>query len=1215
MSGQVLRKASGMASAIGKAMWQGRGGVARVGVMLTAAALCVGVAAGSVHAAPMSRPIDPRMLQEYANDAARYADAVRGYREAATAVIKQMYQRRMSEIRGKYDPQITLNEQEEKQRRMDAIAMFESFLRKYPADKRWSPDAMFRLAELYYEKSSDEFLVATEAYQKSLDSATPPSSQAPMADYTRTIDLYRRMLVDFPNYRLLDAAYYLLGFCHSEMGQEPEAKQVLLALTCSNQYRPLDPPAAPVKEAALTTNGRSLKDIYGECKPVRPESKFLAEAWTRVGEIHFDNGELEEAISAYTQVLAFKDSTYFDKALYKLAWSYYRDNRFQKAIEEFDLLIKYADEKKLKGETFGSDLRPEAIQYLSISFAEPDWDGDTLPDPETGIQRARKFYKGREAEPHVREVYQRLADMYFDTAKYVEAIEVYKTVLDLYPFSPESPQMQDKIVRAYERDRNMVEAAKAREALGIKYSKGTEWAEKNKDNPDALAAAQALSEDALLSAATGIHAAAQACKGQIQGTPTAADLANCKQMYATAADLYEKYLQVYPDSKRAYEFSAYYADALYYSGQLDRAIVAYTTVRDSEQDNKYQEDSAFRIIKAYEELLEGMKTSKQLEEPPIPDENNTKAPVTALPMPEMMQKYVAAIDWYTTNLQTEKVDALKYAAAVQVLRYRNWPDARGRLAQIAQQFCGTQSDLGFKSYDAMLKTYFIDYGVDDEKKKDCALGRLLEVADQFVASPCGKAANAKDYLARIEQIRRSVKSKVIADRVKLAIENEEQGTDRKLTMCEEGSGGIALVTGGPTAAGGTGKGPDGAPRGGVSTEIDVGLALDLIELVNASPKDDDSPTNLNNACVIYERLFQFNEATKCYERLAKEYPASPLALDAVWNAARNHRRFFNFDEAVGYYVTIAQDPKYATYEHRKDALGIAAQLLDNDQQYDRAATMYLKFADTVAEKPGDSAQATSFACNDYKKLKDTARHAKCLNNLLKRFKAEPEAGDYVVNAYMELAVIAEQGKDKNATLNAYKKVRDEFQSRGLKPATPAAAAAAKAEFLLLEEKYKAFVSKKLVFSSKPEQVKKAFDDFTNEAKSLRDEYEKVWAYKDANWTLASFLRRGDIFYEFAQKLIYQAEHAPDDVKALEKKVCRSNPDDCGMVEGQYKDAVFQFVTPMEDEAKNQWRSTLERASQLGVTNQYVKKARESLSKYLPEEFPFVKDERIGLEYP
>ena len=70
-----------------------------------------------------------------------------------------------------------------------------------------------------------------------------------------------------------------------------------------------------------------------------------------------------------------------------------------------------------------------------------------------------------------------------------------------------------------------------------------------------------------------------------------------------------------------------------------------------------------------------------------------------------------------------------------------------------------------------------------------------------------------------------------------------------------------------------------------------------------------------------------------------------------------------------------------------------------------------------------------------------------------------------------------------------------------------------------------------------------------------------------------------------------------------------------MVEAQYKDAIFQFVTPIEDEAKDMWRKTLEQATNLGVTNKYVRRARKNLSLYLPEEFPNVKDERIGLERP
>jgi hypothetical protein len=404
-------------------------------------------------------------------------------------------------------------------------------------------------------------------------------------------------------------------------------------------------------------------------------------------------------------------------------------------------------------------------------------------------------------------------------------------------------------------------------------------------------------------------------------------------------------------------------------------------------------------------------------------------------------------------------------------------------------------------------------------------------------------------------------------------------------------------------------------RSKISTDLDEGLALDLMDLIKADPKDRDAPSNLNNACVIYEKIFKYGEATKCYERLARDYPDNPLAKDAVWNAARNQYRFFEFEKAVDGYLKIATDPKFAKFEHRREAVGIAAQLLDNDQQYARAAELYRKYAENIADKPSESAQAFSLACAALEKNKDTAREVSCLHDLIRRYGKQQEAGEYVVSAYLKLAQLAEQGHDKKATLAAYKQVRDEFIARRLPPASPAAAAAAKADFLILEQKFKEFQAKTLRFTSDPNQVRKVFDQFTNEAKALQEEYAKIWDYKDANWTLASFLRRGDIFYEFAQKLIKAADNPPDDVKKLSKKACKVDPNLCNVAETEYKDAIYQFVTPVEEEAKRQWKSTLERAATLGVTNEYVKKARENLSKYLPDEFPFVKDERIGLEYP
>lgn len=1185
-------------------------------VLLSGGGWAAGKAAAP--ARPKALP-DPKVLDELAQDVTRFTEAVQGYRSAANGIIKRTYAEKINAIRAKYEPQISGNEKEEKQRRIDAIAVLEGFLRKYPADRKWTPDVMFRLAELYYEKSADDFLAAQEIYQKALDSDNPPTTPSPRPDYSATVNLYRRLLVEFPNYRLLDATYYLLGFCLAEMGQDAEGKQALLALVCSNRFHPLDPPAPVAKSTGM--NKGALVDAYTDCTPIKKDSKFLPETWTRVGEMHFDAGELALAISAYSQVLAFKDSAYYDKAIYKLAWSYYRDNRFPEAIREFDNLVKWADSKKAGGDKFGSDLRPEAVQYLGISFSEPDWDGDTLPDKETGLERVQAFYKGREDEPHVKEVFQRLGDMYFDMTKYDDAIAVYKVILQKWPYFAEAPSLQEKIIKAYERGRNLVAAAKEREVLGRTYSKGSDWYKANKDKPEALAVAAQLAEDALLSAATTVHAAAQACKAKWeQDKSDARKLDECLQTYRTAAELYEKYLTAYPTSKRAYEFSYFYADALYYGGKVPESIPAYLAVRDSNLDNKYQQDAALQIIKAYEEIIDKMKAARTIEDPPIPDEKNTKPPVVALAMHETYKKYMAALDWYVANLPDERTPDLRYASAVLMLKHRQWPEARARLGEIADAYCAGKPEVGFKAYDAILTTYFIDFNIDDEEAKDCALGRLLDVTEKFSQSACSKSPQAKPYLARIAEIKASVKSTVIKKRLDKALENEEKGTSSQLVMCREGVGGIAIVTGAasPTpAAGGKPVGGAGAQaqRSKISTDLDEGLALDLMDLIAADPKDRDAPSNLNNACVIYEKIFKYGEATKCYERLARDYPDNPLAKDAVWNAARNQYRFFEFEKAVNGYLKIATDPKFAKFEHRREAVGIAAQLLDNDQQYARAAELYRKYAENIADKPSDSAQAFSFGCNALEKNKETAKEISCLHELVRRYGKQQAAGEYVVSAYLKLATIAEQGHDRRATMTAYKQVREEFIARRLPAASPAAAAAAKADFLILEEKFKEFQAKTLRFTSDPNQVRKVFDSFTTEAKGLQDEYAKIWDYKDATWTLASFLRRGDIFYEFAQKLIKAADNPPEEVKKLSKKACKVNPNLCGVAETEYKDAIFQFVTPVEDEAKRQWKSTLERAVNLGVTNDYVKKARENLSKYLPDEFPFVKDERIGIEAP
>src|SRR5947207_10158066 len=90
---------------------------------------------------------DPRLLDDMAKDVQHFAELVGEYRGTARSILKRSYQEKIKQINAKYDQQIDLDDREARERRRDAIAMFEAFLLKYPNDKRWTPDAMFRLAE------------------------------------------------------------------------------------------------------------------------------------------------------------------------------------------------------------------------------------------------------------------------------------------------------------------------------------------------------------------------------------------------------------------------------------------------------------------------------------------------------------------------------------------------------------------------------------------------------------------------------------------------------------------------------------------------------------------------------------------------------------------------------------------------------------------------------------------------------------------------------------------------------------------------------------------------------------------------------------------------------------------------------------------------------------------------------------------------------------
>ena len=349
-------------------------------LVLVATALCAGAAFGQAGMMPRYRGEVGELLDDPAlmkSEAAQFTAAFNLYKQAASEFRDEVREfigdeinKRQRKIAGTYQTQIDEIDKVQFKLRKEAIARLESFIYRHRDHDRYTPDAMFRLAELYYEDSIAEYNRAQDNFDEQLNLYNrgklldPPDDKD--KEFARSIALYKYLhwlpagsRMDplsgklagvvlprrWPDYRNADAALYLQGFCEAEMGAFDKSIATLSSL--GKQY---------------------------------PKSRYVAEAWLRVGEMYFDNNEFEQAADAYRRAAATKDPKMYGLALYKLGWSYFQMYRYPEAVGWFQTLIEhYASETNIKSKQ-DSGLRLEAIEYLAKSLAEPSWDEDGCAD-------------------------------------------------------------------------------------------------------------------------------------------------------------------------------------------------------------------------------------------------------------------------------------------------------------------------------------------------------------------------------------------------------------------------------------------------------------------------------------------------------------------------------------------------------------------------------------------------------------------------------------------------------------------------------------------------------------------------------------------------------------------------------------------------------------------------------------------------------------------
>ncbi len=886
-----------------------------------------------------------------------FQEQTKSYKQEVQLIIERKYEEQRNTVVGSYNRAISELEVEENQRRIEAIAVFEKFLAKYPADPSYTPGALWRLAELYYEKAKVDYSKEDEQFEKELVAfnrgETKVEPLPPTPHFERTIDLLQRLIQGFADYELIDGAYYLLAYCLQEQGESDEAQAAYVAFV-----------------------GRF------------PKSEFLPEIWTRLGESYFeDPNKLDKAIDAYLHVLAYPDNRMFDKALYKLAWTYYKVDRFQEAVERFDQLIAWSDagaeQAEEKGELTRTELRKEALQYLCISFAEDDWAG-------SGVENARAFFHKLGGRGYEGEFYRKLGEVYFVNAKYDKSIEAYREAIRRYPLDPENPKLMGYIVDSYFRLQQPDQATKAQEELIKLFGPESKWREVNRDNPEALQSADKLAENALYTAAVRHHTLAQRFKEQERPE-------EARREYQQAAEVYAAYLTQFPETRDAYKLNFYLAECYYYSLNFEKSAETYTRVRDSTAGTELLDEAAYSVVLSYANLIKEAEAAGKLA--PLKVYTSKDRPedqkIEKQPIPELRKQLIAACDAYVEKLPTDEQSGnLAFRAARIYYAYDHLEEARERFSRIVSE--SKDDDLVTSSINLIIESYLItkDWAqVETWSRKLAALSRNPQQKKALKEFELGARFNKANEL--------------MAAGKNMLEEDKQENAQEKLDAAAE----------------------------------------EFIRLVDDDPRGKTSDKALNNAALCYTWSNRPVSAGRIYERIVREYPKSEFADQALFLMAGSAEASYQFQRAINNYIKLVNN--YPESKFRADSLYNAAVALEGDQQYLRAAGAYERYAKLFGDRP-DAPDNFFRAGLVLEKEKAWRKVIDLYTRFTRAYRKDPAQREKIVTAQMKIAEAWARLNNQKKARKGYDEALKLYQRYRLPAGGRAAEAAAKARFLLAE---------------------------------------------------------------------------------------------------------------------------------------------------------------------
>jgi len=499
--------------------------------------------------------VDERSAEE---KAASEADRKKALEGLGKAPIAQQQDDELGDVNPE-EVDERLKEIESKNKKL--VEKFEQLLQKDPTNAK-AAEWMFRIAEYKWEMASYRNLRDMREWGKQLESleelGTPAEEwpEAPNADYSESIEYYKKIVASHASYERLDEVLFKLGDGLIRAGEAKEGVGYL----------------------------HRLKEVY-------KDSIYLDRVYLSLGEYYFENHNVGTAEAAYeTIVTQYPDSKIFNYAQYKLAWTYFNsgdEEGFTKAIETFKKVVetldaRYAEYMDANGKIDENKLpvgevsfRNQAINDLIVAYAES----------EAGWQPARDYFEKKLTPERLRSKMEKFAELMGEKGQFGDRVDIYRWLMSEDPMHGRIPEYAVRIIDSHFNDNHLELIETTTREFIDTFDPNGKWMLVNKDNVREAEQAKTFAEDKLYSlAATYLLEATKAVDRE--------DNAEADKLFLQSRKDHETFLRRYPESQYAYDMNFYYAYIL--DENSDRRLSQLK--KDVKNAEQFRRDAADQVL-------------------------------------------------------------------------------------------------------------------------------------------------------------------------------------------------------------------------------------------------------------------------------------------------------------------------------------------------------------------------------------------------------------------------------------------------------------------------------------------------------------------------------------------------------------------------------------------------------------------------------------------